>query len=389
MKRLVYFIGVLIFISSCNRSEQFEIKGTIQNSEGKTLVLSELLVSGTKEIKSVELNKKGNFKIKSESDIPKFYQLSISKTNFVTLIIEPGEVISIEGDAKDMSKSKIMGSEGSKLAQKINNQFATTKHKLDSIAGYIEKIKDTPKFDQEIQALNDQYANLVNTQRDSSIAFIINNLNSLASIIPLYQKFNDQDYVLYKNRDLQYIKIVSESLIKKYPETPQVKALIADKENLLKRYDQYKTNAQLEKMVQEQDLLSIPEIYLPDQTGDSISLNAVNAKYILINFWASWNKESIARNVELLDIYKKYHTKGFEIYQVSLDTKKESWKSAISFDQLPWINVIDQDGRSSYYARIYNVKTLPTSFLINPEGEIVMVNPTKGQLVSTFDYALK
>ena len=72
-----------------------------------------------------------------------------------------------------------------------------------------------------------------------------------------------------------------------------------------------------------------------------------------------------------------------------MDTKTDNWIKAINFDQLPWINVIDQDGRSSYYARLYNVKTLPTSFLINPDGEIVMINPSKEQMVSTFDYALK
>ncbi|PLX11285.1 MAG: hypothetical protein C0597_15275, partial [Marinilabiliales bacterium] len=223
----------------------------------------------------------------------------------------------------------------------------------------------------------------------SSIVFIINNMNSMASIIPLYQKYDDQNFVLYKNRDLQYIKIVSEALNKKYPESNHVKALIADKDNLLNRYNQIKANAKLEQFAQSENILSIPEIYLPDQTGDSISLNSVNAKYILLNFWASWNQESVKRNLELIDIYKQYHTKGFEIYQVALDTKIENWTRAISFDQLPWINVIDQDGRSSYYARIYNVQTLPTSYLINPDGEIVMANPTKAQLISTFDYALK
>lgn len=128
---------------------------------------------------------------------------------------------------------------------------------------------------------------------------------------------------------------------------------------------------------------------MPDQSGDSISLNAVNSKYILVNFWASWNKESISRNLELKNIYKKYHAKGFEIYQVSLDTKEENWTRAINFDQLPWINVIDLNGRMSYFAKIYNVKTLPTSFLINPDKEIIMVNPSKEQLLSTFEYALK
>ncbi|MFO7830292.1 MAG: thioredoxin-like domain-containing protein, partial [Bacteroidales bacterium] len=73
----------------------------------------------------------------------------------------------------------------------------------------------------------------------------------------------------------------------------------------------------------------------------------------------------------------------------SLDTKKENWVKAISFDELPWINVIDLDGRMSYYAKLYNVKKIPTSYLINPEGEIISTNPSKRELESTFEYALK
>lgn len=389
MKRFLYFILGLIFITSCNHSNKIEISGVIENGEGKKLTFSELLVSGTQEIKTVELDKKGNFKFKTDTDIPKFYQLSVSKSNFLTLLINPGEKVTISAKASDLASAEINGSEEALLVQKINSQMAETKRKLDSITNYIKTIQGTDRFEKEIEGLNNSYANVVDTQRDSSIAFIINNLNSLASIVPLYQKYDAENYVLYKNRDIQYIKIVSESLEKKYPESNHVKALIADKENLLKRYNQLKTNAELNKVTEGKKVFSVPEIYLPDQSGDSISLNAVNSKYILVNFWASWNKESISRNLELKNIYKKYHAKGFEIYQVSLDTKEENWTRAINFDQLPWINVIDLNGRMSYFAKIYNVKTLPTSFLINPDKEIIMVNPSKEQLLSTFEYALK
>ena len=389
MKRLLYFILGLLLITSCNQSNQIEVTGTIENGKGKALTFSELLVSGTNEIKTIELNQKGDFKFKTNSEIPRFYQLSVSKSNFLTLLIEPGEKVQINAKASNMGGAKIVGSEESKLVQKINNQMSKTKHQLDSISRYIESIKGTDLFNKEIDDINKSYAAIVNAQRDSSIAFIINNLNSLASIVALYQKYDNENYVLYKNRDIQYIKIVSESLEKKYPESQHVKALIADRENLLKRYNQLKTKAELQEITQKNKVYNIPEIYLPDQTGDSISLNEVNAKYILLNFWASWSQESISRNLELMDVYKKYHTKGFEIYQVSLDTKKENWTRAIKFDQLPWINVIDLNGRTSYFAKIYNISTLPTSFLINPDKEIVSINPSKTQLLSTFEYALK
>lgn len=389
MKRFLYLIALIIFISACNNANQFEISGKIEGAAGKEVTLNELLVNGSTKVKSVKINSNGNFAIKSETDMPRFYHLSVSENNFLPLLIEPGEKVTINAYSSDMSKANIIGSEGSVLVQKLNNQLANTKAKLDSVKKYIDSIENNEQLNKEIEAINKSYANIVNQQRDSSIAFIISNINSLASIVALYQKYDDENFVLYKNRDVQYIKIVADALQKKYPESQHVKALIADKENLLKRYEELKTSSKINDLVKNKTVFTIPEIYLPNPAGDSISLNAVDAKYILLNFWASWNEESINRNVELLDLYKKYHSKGFEIYQVSLDTKTENWVRAINFDQLPWINVIDLNGRTSYYAKLYNVRTLPTSYLINPEGEIVSVNPSKKQLESTFQYALK
>jgi len=385
MKNLIYFIISLFLLNACSNSGKFEITGTIGNSENKELKFSELLVNGTQEIKTLKLDKTGDFKFKSSTQIPRFYQLSLSSNNFVTLLIAPGEKIKIKAASNNLSNAEIKGSEGSLQVQKLNNRLVEAKKELNNI---VKKIGQTEE-PETIEKLNDEYAYIVDNLRDSSIAFIVSNLNSMASIVALYQKFDEENYILYKNRDLQYIKIVSENLGKTYPESAHVKALLADYGNLMKRYNQIKTNIELNKLMAQNKVTSYPEIYLPNAQGDSISLNSVGSKYILVNFWASWSEESIKRNLELKDVYKKYHTKGFEIYQVSLDTKIENWQRAVNFDQLPWINVIDLDGRTSYYAKIYNVKTLPTSYLINPEGEIVTINPSVEQLNSTFEYALK
>ncbi|NOQ25243.1 MAG: DUF4369 domain-containing protein [Bacteroidales bacterium] len=389
MKRIIFLFISLLILSSCNKSSKIEITGTIENGEGKKLSISELFVSEIQEIDTIRLDSNGNFKFKFSSDIPRFFHLSVSKSNFLTLLIEPGESVQINASASNMAVAKISGSESSILIQNINNQLANTKVQLDSLTNYAASIKGTNKFEQEIDEINKSYATIVDEQRDYSIAFIINNLNSLASIVALYQKYDNENFVLYKNKDLQYIKIVSEALVKKYPESNHVKSLIADKENLFKRYDQLQTDLYLNEITKNKEVVSIPEIYLPNQYGDSISINSIDAKYILLNFWATWSKESIQRNIELKEIYKRYHSKGFEIYQVSLDTKKENWTRTIAFDELSWINVIDLNGRTSYSAKIYNITNLPTSFLINPDGDIIFVNPTKKQLTNTFEYAFK
>jgi len=389
MKKLFLFTPIiLLFLISCNNNK-IEIKGTIVNGEGKDLSFKELLVDGTLDIERVKLSKNGSFKFKAESEVPRFYYLILSPNNFITLLLNPGDKVEIKADVSDLKNAQITGSKESHQIQFLNKRLEKTKKELDSLSKQYAGLDKSGADEQNLTAINQQYSKLIGDLRDSSIAFILGNLDNMASIMVLYQKIDEENFVLYKNRDLQYIKLVSEALVKKYPESPHVKALMADKDNLLKRYDQLVTQKKIEELAKTKKVSGIPDITLPDTKGDSISLNSLTARYKLLCFWATWSQESIQQNIQLIDLYQKYHSKGFEVYMVSLDTKQDAWKKSIQFDQLPWINVIDINGRTSYVAKIYNVRTLPTSYLINGNDDIVSVNPTNQEIINTLEYALK
>jgi len=389
MKKLFLFTPIiLLFLISCNNNK-IEIKGTIVNGEGKDLSFKELLVDGTLDIERVKLSKNGSFKFKAESEVPRFYYLILSPNNFITLLLNPGDKVEIKADVSDLKNAQITGSKESHQIQFLNKRLEKTKKELDSLSKQYAGLDKSGADEQNLTAINQQYSKLIGDLRDSSIAFILGNLDNMASIMVLYQKIDEENFVLYKNRDLQYIKLVSEALVKKYPESPHVKALMADKDNLLKRYDQLVTQKKIEELAKTKKVSGIPDITLPDTKGDSISLNSLTARYKLLCFWATWSQESIQQNIQLIDLYQKYHSKGFEVYMVSLDTKQDAWKESIQFDQLPWINVIDINGRTSYVAKIYNVRTLPTSYLINGDDDIVSVNPTNQEIINTLEYALK
>ena len=173
MKRFLYFILTILIISSCNKSNHFEIQGTLKNGSKKSITFSKLLINGTEDIKTITTDKNGNFNFKYSSDIPGFYNLSVSENNFLTLLAEPGEKISITAEASNLTCSDIKGSEGSLLVQKINTQLSKTKSKLDSVLNTAESIKNDADFNQKINEINTAYAKIVDEQRDSSIAFII------------------------------------------------------------------------------------------------------------------------------------------------------------------------------------------------------------------------
>ncbi|PCI00987.1 MAG: hypothetical protein COB81_07980 [Flavobacteriaceae bacterium] len=106
-------------------------------------------------------------------------------------------------------------------------------------------------------------------------------------------------------------------------------------------------------------------------TGKMIKLSDVKAKYILVEFWASWCGPCRQANTTLLNNYKKYRDKGFEILGVSLDENKEMWLNAVKVDKLIWENVSDLKGSENEARLIYKVNGIPDNILINEKGIII------------------
>ncbi len=383
MKKVIIFVlAVLTF--ACTNENKFTVEGSIEDAEQQKVYFEEKEVSGTKVLDSASLGGSGKFKFSGTTEYPKFYNLTLDG-RFVTLLIKPGEEVTFQTNVNNFYNYTIEGSPGSKKVKKLENRLRETKSKLDSLDEIYERIKDEEGSQQRIAELDETYKRILNRQRDSSISFIINNMGSLASIMALYQKINDDTYVLYKNTDLQYIKLVADSLENKYPQSRHVKSLLSNKEDLMKQY----RNLELQQTISQFGTPSdYPDIKLPDPAGDSVSLQNLNEKMILLSFWASWNEQSVRRNLELKDIYRRYNNKGFEIYQVSLDEDRSEWVKAINFDQLPWINVSSLNGPNAYAARIYNVQQLPTDFLIHQKRGIIAKNPDKEELRRRLSIAL-
>lgn len=106
--------------------------------------------------------------------------------------------------------------------------------------------------------------------------------------------------------------------------------------------------------------------------GEKIKLSDIKAKYILVEFWASWCGPCRQSNPDLLKTYKRFNNKGFEILGVSLDSNKEDWLNAVKKDKLIWENVSDLiNGSDNEAGLIYGVNGIPDNILINGEGIII------------------
>ena len=112
------------------------------------------------------------------------------------------------------------------------------------------------------------------------------------------------------------------------------------------------------------------DIKLPGVNGDSISLSSFAGKVVLLDFSVYEDAKISSRNIRLREIYNKYKSKGFEIYQVSFDSREHFWQQSAS--NLPWTCVRDGEGAASPNVTLYNIQTVPTFYLINRENEIVL-----------------
>ncbi len=124
--------------------------------------------------------------------------------------------------------------------------------------------------------------------------------------------------------------------------------------------------------------------------GRTVHLSDLKGRYVLLQFWGSWCGPCRAENPHLLDLYNKFHDKGFDIFSVGLERDARSWKRAIEQDGMiwPW-HTSDLKDFDNAIARQYNVKSIPMTFLINREGIIVGVDLSPQMLNKMLSEALE
>ncbi|HMP93979.1 MAG TPA: TlpA disulfide reductase family protein [Phnomibacter sp.] len=119
-----------------------------------------------------------------------------------------------------------------------------------------------------------------------------------------------------------------------------------------------------------------PDIVLPAPNGEMISLHQQKGKLVLVDFWASWCGPCRVANRALQPVYKKYNPKGFEIFSVSIDDNPDAWRKAIERDAIPWLQVNQRGGWKAPVALAWGINAIPTTFLIDPEGNVLSVDPS-------------
>lgn len=369
----ISFLLALIWTGCGTKTEKSEkglvVSGQIQNAADTMLLFEELTPAELIPIDTIFTSDDGSFHYSIDINEAGFYRITANPANFITLSAEPGEEIEILADIEDLpSTYSVSGSPGSEILHNLSQVKAKGMMKADSLRKIYREHRGTPEFPEIREELRAEYRNIKNQQREYVINVIENNLTSLASVLALYQYFEDH-ILLNENDHFEYFEKLSSSLCDVYPTNKHVI-------DLKKRVHDHKREEQ-QRLENEKNLAAgnpAPEIVLPDPQGNPVSLSSLKGNVVLIDFWAAWCPPCRKANVILGELYEKYHSKGFEIYGVSLDRTHEQWTDAIEKDNITWHQVSDLRFMNSPVVTLYNISEIPHAVLIDREGNIIVRN---------------
>lgn len=369
MRQVFYLTLLALIVYSCGENAtNTRISGRFTNSKNERVILQELTVSGVKAVDSVSLSGSGRFKFKLKLEQPSFYKIIVGKQRPVTLIVKPKDRIHLTGRADSLYNTySVSGSEESVNAMILDKRIDKTVHLVDSLNNVYHMFANNPNIANIEKVLKMNYDHVIDDQRAFTKDFIEKHPKSLASVMALYQQTDDKLYVLYKEEDVKYYALLDSLL---YPLYPKASFVIAVHDNLTSIRDQKKK----EELLKIMGGMNAPakELSLPNTSGKNVSLSSLKGKTVLIYAWASWCDSCRKESVRLQEVYKKYKSKGFEIYAVSLDKSKNAWINAINQDKINnWVNVSDLKYWDSAIVPLYNFDSLPMTFLVDKEGVLI------------------
>lgn len=353
MKKSIYLI--LICLLACFGTNQAQIQkmvslsGKIASHGNYTeIYLDTLGQQKSVNVASSPIAADGSFSMKTlvlKSDI---YKLKFEENNFVYLIISPGENITIQvtGPKLDFSAT-ISGSPQTMDLFNSINAIAFYNQRIDSLNKQYTAMINMPGKESLVPGIIKAMTNAEQARRDDIASRIRKNPTSLAWLFHM-DKFDI-------SADFEVIDILDRNLYSTFPQNVLV--------------------GQLHKQAAEERRLGIgqeaPEIKLSNPEGKIVSLSSLRGNIVLIDFWASWCGPCRKENPNVVKLYQKYHTKGFEVFSVSLDKTREAWIKAIADDHLTWTHVSDLGFWKSAPALLYGVNSIPFTLLLDRNGKII------------------
>lgn len=366
MKHLLSAAALIVAalsFTACGEGK-FHIEGSIENAGDSLLYFEHMSLNGPVLVDSLRLGDDGEFSFAEESpEAPEFYRLRIAG-QIINIAIDSTETVEIKAKMPNMATDyEVEGSEESKTIKELALKQIALQNKAIAIQANGSLGQDV--MADSITKLVDEY------KKDVKHNYIFKNPMAASSYFALFQTIGNM--LIFNPRsdadDIRAFAAVATSWDTFYPNAERgenlhniaiqgmkTERIVAAKQN--ETMDEGKVSAS-----------GIIDITLTDNKGVERSLSQLAGKVVLLDFHMFSLSDSPQRILMLRELYNKYHSQGFEIYQVSLDEDEHFWKQQTS--ALPWVNVRATEGVNSSCVTLYNIQSVPDYFLIDKSNTLV------------------
>ena len=345
-------------LASCD-NKKFRVDGTITDAKDSVLYFENMSLDGPVAIDSVKLGDDGAFSFSEKSpEAPEFYRLRIAG-QIINLSVDSTETITVKAAYPTMATGYTV--EGSPECATIK-ELALKQIDLLGRVLAVER-NNTLGFDQT----RDSVARMIEAYKhEIKLNYIFKAPMRPSSYFALFQTLGSR--LIFDPResedDIKAFAAVATSWDTYHPNSIRGKNLhniaiqgmrnvrIVRNQRAAQAIDASKVNT-----------TNIIDIALLDNKGQARRLTDLKGKVVMLDFHVFGADGSTKRIMQMRDIYNKYHGRGLEIYQISLDPDEHFWKTQTA--ALPWISVRDPQGIQSNNLVLYNVRSIPTFFLID------------------------
>jgi len=362
MKKTLILCLILIGMISCKQHDKFVINGTVKDAKDEMLYFEHSGLLKTTILDSIRLKSNGTFKFKSDRPAyPDFYRLRLAD-KVITFAVDSCEEITINAKFANFATDyTVTGSVTSSQIQILRKSVMNIQQLVNTLTSNMDANERNTKI-----ALIEKH---IETHKEMARKMILQNPRSAAAYFAIYQKVNDT-YLFspYIKSDRAYCAAIAtayNAFMPDYERSKNIYALVLDAIHTDRKA---KEKEAWNEILATQGTGYI-DIILPDKNNLERKLSALIGKVILIDFSSYESKQSVDYTFALRELYDKYHKRGFEIYQVSLDQNKQLWLQ--STERIPWTCVRDVNGENTKFVASYNISSIPTTFLMDKKGNII------------------
>lgn len=350
-------------LTSCD-NRKFHIDGTVTEAKDSVLYLENMSLDGPVVVDSVKLDDKGSFSFSEKApDAPEFYRLRIAG-QIINLSVDSTETIKIKAAYPSMATGYTV--EGSAECTTIKELAL----KQIDLQNRVIAVQNNPNLGYDLT--RDSIGRLIEAYKDEiKRNYIYKAPMRASSYFALFQTLGNM--LIFNPResaeDVKAFAAVATSWDTYHPNALRGKnlhniAIEGMKDVRIMRNKMAAQGIDASKV----HVSNIIDISLLDNKGNRRNLTDLKGKVVLLDFHVFGARESTKRIMQMREIYNKYHSRGLEIYQVSLDPDEHFWKTQTA--ALPWISVRDPQGLQSQNLASYNVTSIPTFFLIDRNNEV-------------------